>query len=113
MTHRSPPTGRRRGPSKTTSSRPRYESGGWAVLRTRVAASAVLGGAVAFLAGAVPAGSTNGEPMPPVVVTPDCPQPQGFLVDGRPCVLPGSEPGAPTVPANPPATTPTPPPATT
>ena len=66
-------------------------------------------GALAFLAGAIPAGSTDGEPMPNVVVTPECP-PDGFLVDGRPCVVgpASSDPGPPAPPpANPPSTTPT------
>src|SRR3954468_5918847 len=100
-------------PKSSQPSASRYQSGAWAVLRTHVAASAMLGGALAFFAGAVPAGSQDGEPMPNVVVTPDCPQPQGFLVDGRPCVLPAPEPASPDLPANPPSTTPTPPPPAT
>ena len=83
MPDRSQPTGPRRGSSKPVSPRPRYRSGAWAVVRSHVTTSAMAAGAFAFLVGAAPAGSTDGEPMPNVVVSPDCP-PNGFLVDGRP-----------------------------
>ncbi len=81
-------------------------------MRSHVTTSAMAAGAFAFLVGAAPAGSTDGEPMPNVVVSPDCP-PNGFLVDGRPCVVgpASSDPGTPApAPSNPPSTTPTPPP---